>query len=94
MKTNNPDYNPNYTIQKKMDAMSDQELVKIVSDYKHLGNHGVHPEKSKFQELTTFVCEIYNVPFNLKMAEDWLQKTVFDRYNTLIMNKEDPREDN
>lgn len=75
---------PNEQIQSIMESFNKRGMNNLIDDFNHLKNKGVLPENSLYRNLTQQICEIYGVPFSLKLAESWLQNEVFRRYYSEI----------
>jgi Mg/Co/Ni transporter MgtE len=72
--------NPNDQISALLESMSDDDIKKLISDFTDLQKVGVLPVLSPFRDLTIKVCNLYNVDYNLKIGESWLQNEVFRRF--------------
>lgn len=72
--------NPNEQITQLLASFTDDELKKIVSDFADLQKIGVLPVVSPFRDLTIKVCNAYNLPYDIKLGESWLQNEVFRRF--------------
>jgi ATP-dependent helicase/DNAse subunit B len=70
----------NTRINSMMESFTDNHIKNLIREHNQLDNTGVLPPDSEYRLLSKTICELYGIPFNLKMGETWLQTEVFKRF--------------
>lgn len=63
-----------------MEVFTEDQIKQLIKEHKQLSDTGFLPPDSSYRLLTETICNIYDIQFNLKMGEMWLQNEVFKRF--------------